>query len=328
MRAIVNTAPGKLELKELPTPEPKKGEVLIRTGACGICATDIKMIAGWDRTGYPSIPGHEWSGTVTAVGPGVAEALVGCRCVAENVLSGGGEVGFEYPGGYGEYFVTEAHNVHRLPETFPFADAALIEPLAVAVRGTRRLRIEDFSRALVLGDGAVGLLLVATLREAGVQEVVVVGSRPARLALAAELGARQVVDYHRAGADLAGAIRSTGYASFPNIVEASGSVQALDAALDVVAWGGHIVIIGDHGDARANFAWNSLLHREMELIGSNASAGAWAETLKLTTTGKLPLAKLVSHRFAIADYEQAIELTRARRGDVVKVVLEWEKTSR
>ncbi len=323
MRAIVNTAPGRMELLELPTPQPKAGEVLIRTGACGICATDIKMIAGWDRTGCPSVPGHEWSGSVAAVGTGVPETLGGCRCVAENVLSDGGEVGFEYPGGYGEYFVTEARNVHTLPENFPLTDAALIEPLAVAVRGTRRLRLEDFSRALVFGDGAVGLLLVATLREAGVQDIVVAGSRPARLALATELGAKQVVDYHKAGNDLAGAIRRAGYDAFPNIVEASGSVQALGAALDVVARCGHIVVIGDHGDARANFAWNSLLHREMELIGSNASAGAWGETVTLATSGKLPLWKLVSHRFPIADYPQAIELTRARRGDVIKVVLEW-----
>ena len=82
MKAIVNTAPGRLEMRELPLPEPLRGEARIRTGACGICATDLVMIDGWERTGFPSIPGHEWSGTVDAVGPGVDEELLGRRCVA------------------------------------------------------------------------------------------------------------------------------------------------------------------------------------------------------------------------------------------------------
>ena len=93
MKAIVNTAPGRLEWREFPLPKPRAGEVRIRTGACGVCATDLAMIAGWERTGFPSIPGHEWSGTVDAAGRGVSKSLVGRRCVGENVLSRGGEPG-------------------------------------------------------------------------------------------------------------------------------------------------------------------------------------------------------------------------------------------
>ena len=117
MKAIVNTAPGVLEFRTLPLPEPRPGEVLIRTCACGICATDILMINGWDRTGFPSIPGHEWSGTVEETGTGVGPEILGHRCVAENVQSDGGKVGFEHPGGYGKYFVTEAENLRFLPDS-------------------------------------------------------------------------------------------------------------------------------------------------------------------------------------------------------------------
>ncbi len=74
MKAIVNTGPGRLEMRDLPTPSPAAGQVRIRTGAVGICATDLEMIGGWDRTGFPAIPGHEWSGTVDALGPGVDES--------------------------------------------------------------------------------------------------------------------------------------------------------------------------------------------------------------------------------------------------------------
>ena len=119
MNAIVNTAPGQLEWQDLPIPEPGPGQVRIRTAACAICATDLQMIAGWSRTGFPSIPGHEWCGVVDATGASVDPALVGRRCVAENVLADGREVGFEHPGGYAECFVTEAANLYLIPGDFP-----------------------------------------------------------------------------------------------------------------------------------------------------------------------------------------------------------------
>ncbi len=84
MNAIVNTAPGRLEWKEWPTPEPGPSQVRVRTVACGICATDLEMIAGWKRTGVPSIPGHEWSGVVEAVGPGVGTEWLGRAVVGDN----------------------------------------------------------------------------------------------------------------------------------------------------------------------------------------------------------------------------------------------------
>lgn len=324
MRAIVNIAPGELRLQEVPTPQPQSGQALIRTGACGICATDIKMIAGWDRTGVPAIPGHEWSGTVAAVGAGVDARLVGARCVAENVLSDGGEVGFEHPGGYGEYLLTEADKVHVLPADYPLADAALIEPLAVAVHGAARLRVEDKSRAIIFGDGSIGLLFLAVLCRAGVDQVTMVGNRPARLALARELGAAAVVNYHQAQGNLVAAIRRVTSKPFPNIIEASGADDALVAAWQIAAPGAHLLLVGDHGAGRADFTWNSLLHRELELIGSNASAGAWDPAVQLATSGKLPLHRLVSHRFPVHTYSQAIDLTRRRDPNIVKVVLMWE----
>ena len=139
MKAIVNTGPGQLAWQDRTMPVPTAGQVRIRTSACGICATDLEMIKGWDRTGFPAIPGHEWSGVVDVVGPGVEASLVGRPCVAENVLADGGEVGFEHAGGYGQFLLTEAHNIRTLPQGFPMQEAALIEPLAVCVRAMRRL---------------------------------------------------------------------------------------------------------------------------------------------------------------------------------------------
>ena len=319
MRALVNTGPGRLELQEWPLPEPGPGQVRVRTAFCGICATDLEMIAGWPRTAFPSIPGHEWSGVIDAVGAGVDDSLVGSHCVAENILSTGGEVGFEAPGGYGEYLLADAANLFSLPGDFPLHLAALVEPLAVCIRAVRRLRIADRRRALVFGDGTIGLLTLLLLKRAGVEAVAVVGGRPYRLELARQLGAVAGLDYRDENA-LIGLSKVV----FPNIVEASGSAQAMRAAFDLAPHGGHVLVMGDYGLATATFAWNDLLHREIELIGSNASAGAWEEAVRLAVSGELPLARIATHRFPIRRYAEAFNLARDGSAPAVRVLLDWE----
>jgi len=324
MKALVNTTPGRIELQELPCPEPAAGQVLIRTAACAICATDLEMIAGWDRTACPAIPGHEWSGRIHAVGPEVADTLIGTPCVAENVLLDGGEIGFEHPGGYGEYFVTEAANVQPLPDEYPLRWAALIEPLGVCVRGLRRLRLEDRSSALVLGDGTIGLLMTMLLLRAGVEHIAVVGGRRARLDLAREVGASAVMDFHEAGNSGAAGIREGLGTDFAQIIEASGAPAAVDWTPKLVQPGGKILVVGDYGDAQAAFRWNTLLHKEIELIGTNASAGAWPEAVRLAVQERLPIQRLISHCFPVPLFERALETGRREEADAVKVILDWE----
>ena len=252
MKAIVNTAPGRLEWLDRSTPAPGPGQVRVRTGAVGICATDLEMIAGWDRTGFPSIPGHEWAGTIDAVGPGVDPALAGQHCVAENVLTDGGEVGFEHPGGYGQYFLTEAVRVQPLPVGFPLTTAILVEPLAVCVRALRRLTgspglAAPEMPALVFGDGPIGLLMVLLLAQAGSTDITILGGRDGRLALAHDFGARRTLNYHSLGEDLAGEIKAITGTPFRTLIEASGSARAVEAALSLAAGQADILIVGDYG---------------------------------------------------------------------------------
>ena len=327
MKAIVSTAPNTLVWMDRPLPQPGPGQVRIRTGACGICATDLLMIAGWQRTGYPAIPGHEWSGTVDAVGPGVDTHLMGQHCVAENVwVADGGEVGFEHSGGYGQYLVTEAAKVQVLPAEFPFDEAALIEPLAVSVRALRRLGLVH-GGVLVLGDGPIGLLVTDLLAHAGADEITLVGGRAHRLQLAREFGARFTINHHEIQGDLAQAIQNrtgvSGQGKFSAVVEATGSEAAVRAGFALTAREGRLLIVGDYGGARADFAWNEVLIGEKTVLGSNASSGAWPEAVRLAVSGEVPLARLVTHRFHADQYDEALSLVRSHRSDVIKVVLEW-----
>ncbi len=326
MKAIVNTAPGRLEWLDWPSPEPGPGQVRIRTQAVGICATDLEMIAGWERTGFPSIPGHEWSGIVDAAGPGVDPALIGAPCVAENVWADGGEVGFEHPGGYGACFVTEAARVQRLPDGLARHVAVLIEPLAVCVRGLRRLNPGGRPAAepiLVFGDGPIGLLTTLLLAHAGARDLTVIGGREGRLALARDFGARRALNYHQAGDALAEAVRREAGAAFATIVEATGSPRAMPASMELAATGADILILGDYGGAQAGFRWNQLLHKELRLIGSNASAEAWPEATRMAASLRAQLERLVTHRFAARDFQAAFQLIDSRDPGVTKIVLEW-----
>jgi threonine dehydrogenase-like Zn-dependent dehydrogenase len=324
MKALVQTAPGTLELINWPQPQPGPGQVRIRTLACGICATDLKMLAGWQRTGFPAIPGHEWSGIIDATGPGVDPGMEGRLCVAENVLLDGGEVGFEHPGGYGEFFLTEARNLYLLPENVPFTTAVLAEPLAVCLRAVNRLELSRVKRALVFGDGPIGLLILLLLRQRGVEEVCMIGGVPERLTLAVELGAAEALRYQAAGENLAVGIRRAVRSSeFPCIIEASGSEIAISAALELAGRLGQILVIGDYDNARAGFEWNFLLHRELALLGSNAGAGAWPEAVKLLVEGVFPLERLITHQFPVAEHARAFELVRQRQEGVIKAAFVW-----
>lgn len=325
MKAIVNTAPGQLAWQDLPTPVPGPGQVRIRTAACGICATDLEMIRGWKRTGFPAIPGHEWSGWVDAVGPGVDAGLAGRLCVAENVWADGGEVGFEHPGGYAEFLLTEARHVQPLPAGFPADVATLIEPLAVCVRACRRLRVSGEPGALVFGDGPIGLLLLLLLRHARVANVALAGGRDDRLQLAREFGAAAAVNSLAAGAGAVEAVQAILPASCRLVAEASGSVQALETALAVAPKGSRILVLGDYGDSRASHRWNNLLHNELELIGSNASAAAWPEAVCLAPELREPLARLITHRLPAARFAEGMDLMHRRAEGTLKVVLEWPR---
>ena len=323
MRAIVNTGKGKLEIRELPMPEPEEGEVRIKTSACAICSTDFTMIDGCGRSHYPAILGHEWSGIVDKAGKDVSIGLQGVHCVGENILDRG-EVGFEFPGGYGEFFITEADKLLVLPEAYSLLRAALIEPLAVSLRGMKRLRVEQKDNAMIFGDGPIGLIMLMLLKREQVKNIAMAGGRPARLKLASELGADCTINYHEEK-NLSNAFEKKGFArKFSNIIEASGTGTALESAVQLAARNAHILMIGDYDRAKADIPLQKFLHLELELIASNAGIGFWKDAFLLAVEEELPLKKLISHVFPAEEFAEAMRTARDRTGGAVKVIITWD----
>jgi len=311
MKAIVHAAAGHLELRDVPVPDPGGDEVRIRTTACGISCADRALIAGWPRDGVPWIYGREWAGFVDAVGAGIPAALAGRACAGENLLPGGGEVGVNAPGGFGEFFLTRAENLHTLPQDFPPVSAAQIEPLAVGVRGMRAVAVSDKSSALVVGDGPMGLLMVSLLRDITVRRIVLLGGRPGRLDMGRRVGAMHVFDYHSGGLPAGEA--------FPTVIEVSGTPAGFEAAVAAAADGGRVLVVGNRpgvDDAA----------RGVRVVASTGSVDAWVEAVRLAVEGGLFLNALVSHRFPPARFREALDLARGRGPGIIKVMIDWGMT--
>jgi len=280
VRAVRLVDAHRLEPVDLPDPEPSEGEVVVQVNSCGVCGSDLSSYKVGLFT--DSVPGHEISGTVAAVGPGAGRWRVGERTVVDPKLPCGvcdecaagtpwrcafaltAGLGFARNGGFAEQVLAPAHLLHRIPEDLPLEAACLVEPLSVALHGVVRAG-EVSGPAVVVGLGPIGLFTVAALRSRGVEDVVGVDPVADRRRLASVLGAAQTV------ADIA-EVRSL-IAPAQAVFECSGVPTLLHRAADLVAPGGVLVMLGvPFGEATVlPLMW---VTREIAILGSIASSEA------------------------------------------------------
>jgi 2-desacetyl-2-hydroxyethyl bacteriochlorophyllide A dehydrogenase len=327
--AVVVQGPHKARLEERTVPSLRPGEVLVRVSFVGICGTDIEILEGtlgYYRSGmaeYPIVPGHESAGVVVAVGPRVTELAEGDRVVVECIQGcgecpacgrdeaircrGRREVGvIGQDGAFAEYLVTRARYVHKVPASVTMAQAALAEPLAVVIKGLRRLgsRPEgDTPRnCIVVGAGAIGQLTARVLALRG-HPVTVFDRRAGRLALLpAPISTTQSLD------DIE---------SFDWVVEATGDQGVLATLLERSATGATLLLMGLPYSSDA-FSFESVVSFDRSVIGSVGSCGSdFDEALR--TLPSIDAAPFLGHSFVLKDYEEALSLVRSR--SVLKVML-------
>ena len=205
MKAVVVKKPGEVALCEMPLPTPPAGFARIKVMAAAICATDLEVIDGNIPANYPLIPGHEWSGIVDAVGDPadadwIGKAVIGssdvvclkcaaCRSGNWRYCKQFEEIGFRRDGAYGEYFLAPVYGLCEKPDHIPFENAALCEPLGVAL-GTLKKADAAFGQSLVIyGAGSIGLGMLAAAKAMGLGTTVVIATTPARLEIARQMGA-------------------------------------------------------------------------------------------------------------------------------------------
>jgi L-iditol 2-dehydrogenase len=341
MKAVMKVARGvgHVELRDIPEPEPQPGQVKIAVRAAGICGTDLHIYKDEFRSFPPVVLGHEVAGEVVAVGDGVTSAVPGQRVTTETYFSTCGvcaycrtghnnlclnrrSIGSAVNGGFTNYVIVPARNVHSLPESVDFRAGALTEPLACVVHGVLTTpTVSPGDVAVIAGPGAIGLLTLQVVKAAGARAVVL-GTRvdAHRLELARSLGADYVLDVETADAEaLIRDITAEGLGA-DVVYECSGAGPAAAQLLTLARRRGRYVQIGLFGKP---VAWDldQVCFRELTVTGSNASVpSAWDRALALLASGQVDTRPLISNVYPVTEWESAFAAFEARQG--VKMVLE------
>jgi L-iditol 2-dehydrogenase len=341
MKALLLSEYGKLEMVEVPIPRPGPEDVLIRVEACGICGSDVHGYDGASgRRIPPIVMGHEAAGTVTEIGTQAARTRQGDRVTFDSTIYCGacdycrrGEMNLcerrevlgvstpEYrrPGAFAEFVVVPERVVHRLPANVPFAEAAMVEPLSVAVHAVALTEIAPGSSALVVGAGMIGLLVLQALREARCSQVIVTDIDDTRLKLARELGATSVINAKTADT-VAEIMKLTSGGGVDVALEAVGSTATIKTAIECVRKGGTVTLIGNVTPT-VEIPLQMVVSRQIRLQGSAASSGEYPKSIELLSRGAINVKPLITAIAPLAEGASWFERLHAREPNLMKVVL-------
>jgi L-iditol 2-dehydrogenase len=340
MRALVLTAPNDLRLEEVPMPEVKPGEVLLRVRACGICGSDVHGLDGSTRRRIPPIiMGHEASADVAAsadpewsVGTAVtfdSTAFCGecwhCRRGEVNLCDRRQVVGvscadYRRHGAFAEYVSVPSRTLHRLPAGMDYTHAAMVEPVAVALHAVRRAALAGpDATAVVVGTGLIGLLVVQALRLRDCREIVAIDLDAGRLAVAAQFGATTTI--HAGRDDAAARVRElTSGRGADATFEVVGVASTLATAIACTWKGGEIVLVGNLAP-EVTLPLQAVVTRELRLVGSCACAGEYPTGLQLIHAGKIQVGPLISATPNLDEGAAWFRRLQAAEPGLMKVVL-------
>ena len=341
MKAIMKVAPGvgHVALRDIPEPAAGAGQVKIRVRAAGLCGTDIHIYKNEFRSWPPVVLGHEVAGEIAAVGDGVTGLAPGMRVTTETYFSYCGvcrscragrvnlclerrSVGSAVNGGFADFVVVPARNIHRLPDNVDFRAGALTEPLACVVHATLTTpTITPGDVAIIAGPGPIGLLTLQVVKAAGGRALVLGTNRDGhRLRLARELGADEAINVEEEDAIARVAAATLQGLGADVVYECSGAGPAAQLALTLVRRGGRYVQVGLFGKP-ITFDLDQVVYRELLLTGTNASTPpSWLRALDLLASGQVQTAPLITHVLPLTAWEEALHVFEAGSG--VKTVFE------
>lgn len=333
MKATVMKSKGVLAVEDVPMPRPGAGEVLIKVNCCGICGSDVRLVAdGFLPPGM--IPGHEFSGTISEIGPGVSGWSLGERVTANPGVNCGkcdyctrgdwhhcpsfkilGVIG-DLQGAFAEYVRVGAGMLHRLPAVVTDQEAACVEPCAVSMRGIRLSEIKPGDVAVVFGAGAIGLFVLQIARSAGARAVYVVEPAEKRRRAAVSLGADEVLDPAQVNA-VAEVLRLTGMGADVAYV-CTAAAQTLQQAVDAVRPRGVVMEIG--GGDTATVMPEVWMWKEVQVRGSFSYLDEFGLALALFAQRRLTVDGVISRVVPLDEAPQAFK-TLASPNSEIKVLV-------
>ncbi len=331
-----------LVVEEWPDPIPGDGEILVRVAACGLCHTDLHYIDHGVPTAKrpPLILGHEATGVVAQVGPGVTTFQEGarvllpavlpcgtcsaCRTGRENICLNMRMFGNDVDGAYAEYVKAPAKDVFILPDEIPLVEGCIIADATTtpyhAVKNRAEVRPGD--SVVVYGCGGVGLNVVQFARLAG-GIVFAVDIAEEKLERARQLGAAAIINPKQEQAGVAKAVRKlTGGAGADIAIEAIGNPATMKDAFGTLRPGGRLVVVG-YSDQEVALNAGRIMYREMEIRGSLGCRPVdYPRVIELARAGRIEVSSLVTARFPLAEINAGLDTLRAGRGVRSIVVME------
>lgn len=346
MRAAVLFGRQDMRVIDCPVPRPGLGEVLIKVAMCGTCGSDLKIYDGHFLPTLPYgqfTPGHEWTGTVVALGDSVDEFAIGDRVCIEahhgcgrcdnclvgrytaclnygNASKGHRATGMTANGGFAEYVVHHTSALYPLPKGVSFEDAVLLTTAGSGLYGLDKTGGYIVGQdVLITGPGPIGLMTVQVCKQMGAGKVILTGTRENRLAMGRELGADHTINVREQ--EPVEAIKAiTNGQGVDLAIECSGAAEAPQQCVEATKRGGKILYVAFYTD-RVTLDLNAVVRNDVNMYTSRGEGGNNVKrAIALAAAGKLKGKELVTHRFPLEAISEGLRVLRERIGDPLKVV--------
>ncbi|NUM68111.1 zinc-dependent alcohol dehydrogenase family protein, partial [candidate division KSB1 bacterium] len=333
--------PHDLQIIDRPLRPLREDEVLVQIAACGVCGTDLHILAGEAHARPPVILGHEFAGTIIAAGKQVGELHSGDHVAVDpNIACGGcyycqrGQVNFcenlralgvDLDGGFAEFAIAPAKQCYKLPEDFPLEWGAFAEPLSCCLRGLERAAIQPGQSVAIVGAGNIGLLMLQLARIAGAGITFVLDPLASKREVARQLGAEVALDANHREAAQEIAERTHGGCEV--VIECVGKAEAAELAISLTKRGSRVVLFGLAAPAAyARLYLQSAFLKELTILSSILNPFTFHRAVLLLAQGKINLMPFNLNRFALEKIADA--LASAANGHSVKTLVIPESSSR
>lgn len=344
MKAYVLHGINDIRLEEVPKPSVKEHEVLVKVRAAGVCGSDIPRIYVTGTYSFPLIPGHEFSGVVEAAGGVDGKEWLGKRVGIYPLIPCGecapcmkkqyemcrhyNYLGSRCDGGFAEYVAVPVWNLIELPEGTAFEEAAMLEPMAVAVHAIRQMDLKGHETVAVIGLGTIGLLLTMFLREMGVKRILTVGNKDFQREMVAKQGipAEDYCDSRQEPVD-EWLQNASGGQGIDVIFECVGKQETITQAVQNVMPGGRVQLVGNPASdilLERNIYWK-ILRNQLTVRGSwNSSfthdeGDDWHYVLELLARKRVNPGQYITQSFPFEQLEEGFHIMRDKSQEYVKI---------
>jgi threonine dehydrogenase-like Zn-dependent dehydrogenase len=326
---------GRLEYEERPVPHPEHSDdVLVRIEACGICGTDLNILATppAHQATLNIIIGHEGVGVVEEAGLGASELQAGdrvvvaprltcgrcayCRRGLNNQCTSYRTVGTTIDGAFAPYLRVPGRALYKISDNLPTDDALFFEPLSCVVGSVARVPVQAGDHVAIIGAGPMGLLFAQMFRVLGAAKIIVADVVPYRLDYAKRVGADEVLD--ATSVDLARAVGEITTLGADVVVDAVGN--QIGSAIKLARRGGHVILFGLRAHDNPAVNQYTITRYDLTLYGTFVGLNPFEQTIKLLESGRLRPSQLITHRVPLSDLARGVNLMRS--GQAMKVIVE------